>query len=108
MKTLTLAIGLVIVTSSGMAQAATPEHGKSQHQMTAKQEGMGILKAVNAKAGKVQIAHEPIAALGWPAMTMWFALRDSLPVEIKADAAVRFEMIQDEKKQWVIVRIGRK
>lgn len=112
MKIFVLALGLTLAATTMTTQAASHEHDMSEHQTTAqtaaRYTGVGVLKAVNAKDGKVQIAHEPIAALGWPAMTMWFALRDSLPMEIKADAAVRFEMIQDEKKQWVIVRIGRK
>jgi Cu/Ag efflux protein CusF len=32
----------------------------------------GVVKAVDAKAGTVTIAHQPIKALGWPAMTMPF------------------------------------
>jgi Cu/Ag efflux protein CusF len=116
MKKLTLILGLALVpTTGGTVQAATHEHDMSQHRTAmqlaaspARHEGFGVLKAVNAKAGKVQIAHEPIAALGWPPMTMWFVLRDPLPVEIKAGAAVRFELMQGESNQWVIVKIGPK
>ena len=109
---LALAIALTIATSTGMARAASHEH--ENHHDTATQQaaathtGTGVLKAVNAKDGKVQIAHEPIAALNWPPMTMWFALRDPLPYDLKAGDAVRFELMQDEKKQWMIVKIGRK
>ncbi len=71
-------------------------------------EGIGILKAVNAKAGKVQIAHEAISTLGWPPMTMWFALRNPLPRDIKVGDAVRFELVQEETKQWTVVKIIRK
>ncbi|MFZ2162777.1 MAG: copper-binding protein [Sideroxyarcus sp.] len=67
-----------------------------------------MLKSVNAKDGKVLIAHEPIADLDWPSMTMWFALREPLPKDLKTGDAVRFEIMQGEKKQWVIVKIGRK
>ena len=35
-------------------------------------QGTGVVKAVDAKAGTVTISHEPIKALGWPAMTMPF------------------------------------
>lgn len=115
MKTLTLILGMTLAIVSGMAQAATHEHDMSQHQMATQMassesghEGVGVLKAVNTKAGKVQISHEAIADLSWPAMTMWFALRDPLPQDIKVGDAVRFELMQGEKNQWVIVRIGRK
>jgi Cu/Ag efflux protein CusF len=113
MKTLTLMIGLAIAASSGIAQAASHEHNMSQHQMAspataAIHKGAGVLKAINAKDHKVQITHEAIADLGWPPMTMWFALRDPLPQDLQIGAAVRFEMTQNDKKQWVIIKIGRK
>lgn len=111
MKTLTLAIFLVLLVTGIPARAASHEHehhDMSMHQATATQSGTGVLKAVNAKAGKVQIAHEPIAALDWPAMTMWFVLKTPLPQDLKVGDSVSFEMKENEKKQWEIVRIGRK
>lgn len=115
MKTLTLVLGMTLAIGSGMTRAATHEHDMSRHQMSmqmasseAGHGGVGTLKAVNAKAGKVQIAHEAIADLSWPAMTMWFAVRDPLPQDLKVGDTVRFELMQDKKDQWVIVKIGRK
>ncbi|MEK7810692.1 MAG: copper-binding protein [Pseudomonadota bacterium] len=112
MKTLTLAIALILATSTGMAQASSHEHDMSQHQMAmpaasseVKYPASGVLKAVNANADKVQIAHAPIAELGWPTMTMWFALQAPLPQDLKAGDNVRFEMVQKNGKQWVIVNI---
>jgi Cu/Ag efflux protein CusF len=60
------------------------------------------------KANKVQITHEPIAELEWPAMTMWFALQAPLPAQLKLGDRVRFEMEQTRSKEWVIHRIERK
>lgn len=112
MKIFALALSLTLAVTTVTAHAATQEHDMSQHQAAAQtaaqHSGVGVLKAVNVKDGKVQIAHEPIAELGWPAMAMWFTLRDSLPLELKVGDAVRFEMQQNDKKQWVIVKIGRK
>ncbi|MDD2684711.1 MAG: copper-binding protein [Gallionella sp.] len=116
MRTVTLAIGLAIAASNAVvAQAASHEHDMSQHQMAMPaasseitHQSSGVLKAVNANENKVQIAHESIAELGWPAMTMWFTLSAPLPKNLKAGDTVRFEMLQGEKKQWVIVKIGRK
>lgn len=34
--------------------------------------GVGVIRAVDPKTGMVTIQHEPIAAIGWPAMTMSF------------------------------------
>jgi len=115
MKIPALALGMAIALASGMAHAATPEQDASQHQMAMQpdagrttHQSQGMLKAINAKAGKVQIAHEAIPGLGWPPMTMWFALHDPLPRDIKVGDAVRFELAQEKSGQWVIVKIGHK
>ena len=68
--------------------------------------GQGVLKAV--KPDKVLIAHEPIAELQWPEMTMWFALQAPLPGELRVGDQVRFEMEQTRSKEWAIHRIERK
>ena len=34
--------------------------------------GVGVVQSVDASAGTVTIAHQPIASIGWPAMTMSF------------------------------------
>jgi Cu(I)/Ag(I) efflux system periplasmic protein CusF len=34
--------------------------------------GTGLITEIDAKAGTVTIKHQPIAVLGWPAMTMGF------------------------------------
>ena len=39
--------------------------------------GSGVVRSIDKVNGKVQLAHEPIDALGWPAMTMVFRLKDS-------------------------------
>ncbi len=38
----------------------------------AENRGTGVVQSVDAANGSLTIAHEPIAALGWPAMTMSF------------------------------------
>lgn len=114
MKALTLALTLSIAAASGSTLAATHDHDMSQHQMAtqpasqANPEGMGVVKEVDAKGGRIKIAHGPINALHWPPMTMWFALHGTLPQDIKAGDSVRFELMEAEKDLWVIVKIVRK
>ncbi|MBI5889096.1 MAG: copper-binding protein [Nitrosomonadales bacterium] len=114
MNKLTLAFFFALLATSALARAASNEHeqhhdaSSQQAPQTATHVGVGVLKAINAKDAKVQIAHEPIAALGWPSMTMWFVLRDPVPQGLKAGDAVRFELMQGERKQWVIVNISPK
>ncbi len=110
MKTLTLVLSIAFTITSGVALAEQHEHDAAKHQMqttskAATFQSMGVLKAINAKAGKVQIAHEAIPALDWPPMTMWFVLRAPLPKDIKVGDSVHFELTQVEKKQWAIVMI---
>ena len=114
MNKLILTLGLALATSSGVALAASHEHHNDMAAQQVAMEsatthtGIGVLKAVNAKANKVQIAHNAIAALEWPAMTMWFTLREALPQELKIGDAVYFELMQGDSKQWVIIKIVRK
>ena len=46
----------------GMAAGPTAKHGK----------GVGVIRAIDAKAGTLTIQHGPIQAISWPAMTMTF------------------------------------
>ncbi|MFH2139473.1 MAG: copper-binding protein [Pseudomonadota bacterium] len=105
MKKITLAIA--VLASIGLAHAASHEHEMkhemSSHNMQAMHQGTGVVKAV--KSGKVQIAHEPISSLEWPAMSMWFELKGHAGHELKAGDRVHFEMMQGDKKKWVIVKI---
>ncbi|MBI5007424.1 MAG: copper-binding protein [Nitrosomonadales bacterium] len=112
MSKLTIAILSALLAHSGTAVAASHEHhDMSSHQTrlsAATYSSVGVVKAINTQDAKVQVAHEPIAELGWPAMNMWFALKTPLPRDIKVGDHVRFEMMQESNKQWVIVKIGRK
>ena len=120
MKTSSLFVVSALLAASGAAHAEMHDmsqhqmpmmHDMSQHQVAAqsselsKHEGHGILKAVNEKAHKVQIAHEAIASLNWPAMTMWFALGTSLPKELKSGDNISFELQQIHSKKWTVTRI---
>lgn len=112
MKIGKLVLMLAIAAGSGAAYAAAAPGNETTHghetSATAKHEGYGVVKDVNAAAdGKVKIAHQPIDALGWPAMTMWFRLHAPLPPGIKAGDSVRFEL-QQQGKEWVITRIERR
>ncbi len=114
MNKLILTLGFALATSSGTTLAASHEH---HHDMTAQQivmesaathAGTGILKVINAKSNKVQIAHDAIATLNWPAMNMWFTMRDAIPKDLKVGDEVHFELVQGENNQWLIVKIDHK
>ena len=54
--------------------------------------GTGVVTAVDKTAGTITIKHGPVAAAGWPAMTMGFPVADPMMLEqVKAGDAVSFE-----------------
>ena len=55
-------------------------------------EGVGQVKAVDAKAGTITLHHGPIAALGWPAMTMSFKAAPDVLKAAKPGQAVKFTL----------------
>ena len=65
----------------------------------------GVLETIN-EDGSVSIKHGPIATLGWPGMTMDFALANSsLAAGIKPGMAVTFEIVERAPGEWVITRL---
>ena len=53
--------------------------------------GTGVVLGIDKANGKVKLTHEPIAALGWPKMTMFFRLKDSaLADQVKEGEKVEF------------------
>jgi Cu(I)/Ag(I) efflux system periplasmic protein CusF len=111
LQTLTTAtIALALSAGVNLSSAETMSHDSMVMQHAAIQnrhEGTGVLKAVNSKAGKVQIAHETIVSLNWPAMTMWFTIRGPLPNGVKIGDKVHFELIQSDGKSWIISLMDR-
>lgn len=62
-------------------------------QQAAESHGMGVVQSVDAANGALTIAHEPIAALGWPAMTMSFKVdRPALLEGVEAGEHIEFTL----------------
>ena len=67
----------------------------------------GVVKAVDARAHKVTIAHQPISQIGWPAMTMEFAVAPAIDLgALKPDSHVDFSMEQGKDGMYVIQSIA--
>jgi Cu(I)/Ag(I) efflux system protein CusF len=60
-----------------MVAPAAAHQGHNHAEVPQTAEGTGVVRSVNAQAGTVTVAHEPIQALGWPAMTMAFRVRSA-------------------------------
>jgi Cu(I)/Ag(I) efflux system protein CusF len=68
--------------------------------------GKGVVKKVDAAAGVVKLAHEPIPAIKWPAMTMDIKVQDArLLTGIKPEQKVDFGLVKGADGQYVITRI---
>ena len=67
--------------------------GQSAKAQTAGITGTGIVQGIDKANGKVKLTHDPIAALGWPKMTMFFRLKDSaLADQVKKGDKVEFSL----------------
>ena len=69
--------------------------------------GQGTVNSVDAKAGKVNLTHGPIATLKWPGMTMDFAVSDKQALaKLKTGQKVAFKVAEQTKGQFVITEIA--
>lgn len=69
-----LAAALAAAPALGAEESAHAGHGA----MCGMPMGEGTIEALDVRGAKAKIAHEPIAPLGWPAMTMDFAVDRSV------------------------------
>ena len=99
LKTALSGMNAGVAPSASAASAVQPEHKSVGHQ------AQGTLDAIN-EDGTVSITHEPIKSLGWPGMTMDFALANSsLAAGIKPGSAISFEIVERTPGEWVITRL---
>lgn len=65
-------------------------------------QGTGVIKAIDAMQGTVTLAHQPIKALNWPAMTMSFKVADAKLLEgLTVGEKVHFTVQGSEAKAVV-------
>jgi len=99
----------------GMAQAPRApahdmsSHGRSNPPQTAQAghvTGTGTVNSVDAAGRKVNLAHNAIPSIGWPAMTMDFAVAPSVDLgSLKPGTRVDFMMMQGSGGMYVIQSI---
>jgi Cu(I)/Ag(I) efflux system protein CusF len=55
----------------------------------------GVVKKVEPGMGRITLHHDPIAALGWPSMTMPFNVKDrKILASVKPEQKVQFDFVQ--------------
>jgi len=87
--------------------------GHDLHDMSAEEsmpEGTGKVIELDVRAGKVVLAHDPIAALEWPSMTMGFRVSDPRQLHgITSGDQVQFSLRLDSQSgQYDIADIRRR
>jgi Cu(I)/Ag(I) efflux system membrane fusion protein len=69
--------------------------------------GTGEVKALDAAAHKITLSHQPIPQIGWPSMTMEFAVAPAVDLRaVKPGSHVDFSMEQGKDGMYVIQSIA--
>ena len=84
-----LALGGPAFAQAGHDMSKMPGMGQTA---AAGAQGAGVIKKLDAKGGSVTLQHGPIAALGWPAMTMAFKAAPDLVQSVKPGDKVAFDL----------------
>lgn len=101
MRKLTMLLSGIIMVLALHAQAAEMQH--DAHGMMTEMDaqsavihGVGVVKTIDKQQKKITIAHEAIAEIGWPAMTMRFTYREPTAAiaQLTEGSAVNFSFIQ--------------
>jgi Cu(I)/Ag(I) efflux system membrane fusion protein len=90
------------------AAAATPPTAPAPAPAAVGHKGVGTIEAIDPKAGTLSIAHEAVATLKWPAMSMEFkAANAALMTGVKAGDRVTFEFVERQPGEWVVTSLAR-
>jgi Cu/Ag efflux protein CusF len=103
-----LAVFVFAVAIAQPSFGAEQDHGDqpSAHQDGPAVKLHGVVNSVNAAAGRVNITHDPVTELKWPAMKMNFKAADpAMLKDLKPGAAVDFE-IQKTGNEYLVTRIA--
>jgi Cu/Ag efflux protein CusF len=85
------------------------DHSEMGHDMPMKKGevmGNGVIHSVNADEKKINITHDPIPSLGWPARTMDLAVSDDVDLKsITTEEDIMFHMVLGDDKVYRITKI---
>jgi Cu(I)/Ag(I) efflux system protein CusF len=106
MKNYAIAVAAALA-FSGAPAFAQHDHGAMNMSApaAATHKAHGVVKAVDARAGTISLAHEPVKTLNWPAMTMTFKVQDpTLLAKCTLNKTVDIEF-QQQGKDYVVVSL---
>lgn len=90
------------------APAENPSSGRTVNGL---HRGLGKVNEINRKTGEINLSHDPMPSIKWPAMTMGFRVEDEKALAgLKKGDFVEFDMRGEPDKDgnYVIVRIAPK
>ncbi|MDX5446059.1 MAG: copper-binding protein [Zoogloeaceae bacterium] len=105
-------VSLLLITSLAAAPlAAQGMPGMKGMDMSAAEPGQamhtarGVVKRLDPAAGRITLAHRPVASLNWPSMTMSFGVRDrALTSGLVEGAELEADFVR-EGKDWIITAV---
>jgi len=93
------AVAAILSTTAAVTAPAMAHSGEDHAPAPQAAEGQGVVKAIDARAGTITIAHGPMPALKWPPMTMKFKVET---------AAVLNGVTVGKKIHFVLKNVGGK
>ncbi len=82
---------LIVLFTASTWSVADEKHTAAAESITTK----GVIHSVTAD--KMNVSHEPIPALGWPAMTMDFAISDAVDTQsLPLESPVQLELVKGD------------
>lgn len=93
----------LIDSESSFAGASLRLQPPKEHSLSAEAEGIGTLKSISKDKRSINLSHEPIDSLGWPAMTMDMELAPGVSVEgIESGDDIKFSVGRNREGMYVI------
>ena len=108
---------LLLVMLAGSGTVLAGEHGKGMNHadmqnmkqsisVTQGHKAEGVANGIDLQHGKINLTHGPIESLGWPGMTMDFAVKDKAILKgINPGQKVTFEVVQEGPGKFYVNRI---
>ncbi len=97
----------LIDSESSFAGASLRLEAPEEETPLSEAEGVGTLNSVSEDGRSINLVHEPIDALGWPAMTMDMALAPDVRVgEMQPGADIRFTVGRNDEGMFVVTSIN--
>ena len=92
----------LILSGATIAAPALADEGKTHVAVPQTAEGEGIIRAIDMGTGTITLRHDPIAALGWPGMTMKFPVHSpELLKDLAVGQRVHYELMNQGGKPMV-------